>query len=189
MASAFTHALVGGLLGATAPESLPKKRMILVGATLAALPDLDVIAFRFGIPYESPWGHRGFTHSIAFSVLLGILTPLAVSGLRPGRRSALIAMGLLGLATLSHALLDMLTDMGLGVGLFIPLDDTRYFWPMRPLETSPVSARRFFTARGLTILANEFLWVWVPALALFGAFRRFTRLRPDLLPSPDSSSR
>ena len=25
----------------------------------AVLPDADVLAFRFGIPYESVWGHRG----------------------------------------------------------------------------------------------------------------------------------
>lgn len=28
------------------------------------LPDLDVIAFHFGIPYSAPFGHRGATHSL-----------------------------------------------------------------------------------------------------------------------------
>ncbi len=34
------------------------------------IPDLDAIGFWLGVPYKSFFGHRGFTHSIAFAVLL-----------------------------------------------------------------------------------------------------------------------
>jgi inner membrane protein len=36
------------------------------------LPDIDVIAFSFGIPYEAMFGHRGFTHSFFFAALVGV---------------------------------------------------------------------------------------------------------------------
>jgi len=36
------------------------------------LPDGDVIAFSFGIPYEDMFGHRGFTHSLFFAVVVGV---------------------------------------------------------------------------------------------------------------------
>jgi inner membrane protein len=42
-------------------------RLCLVGAVCAALPDIDVIGFRFGIDYGALLGHRGFTHSLAFA--------------------------------------------------------------------------------------------------------------------------
>jgi membrane-bound metal-dependent hydrolase YbcI (DUF457 family) len=40
---------------------------------LALLPDIDFIAFHFGIPYRHPFGHRGAAHSPAFALLVGAL--------------------------------------------------------------------------------------------------------------------
>src|SRR5438477_13211390 len=42
-------------------------------AALAMLPDADVIAFAFGIPYEHPFGHRGATHSFVFALFIAAL--------------------------------------------------------------------------------------------------------------------
>jgi inner membrane protein len=42
------------------------ERLVLTGAAASILPDLDVFAFRLGIPYDSGPGHRGFSHSLAF---------------------------------------------------------------------------------------------------------------------------
>ena len=39
-------------------------------AILAVIPDLDVIGMRYGIPYGDMFGHRGFTHSLFFAVVL-----------------------------------------------------------------------------------------------------------------------
>ncbi len=66
------------------------------------------------------------------------------------------------LATVLHGLLDALTDGGLGVAFFSPLDQTRYFFPVRPIHVSSMSMRDLLGPHGLTVLANEFLWVWVP---------------------------
>ena len=37
---------------------------MLAFSALSLAPDLDVIAFRFGIPYSAPFGHRGAAQSI-----------------------------------------------------------------------------------------------------------------------------
>jgi inner membrane protein len=73
------------------------------------------------------------------------------------------------LVTLSHPLLDMLTNGGLGIALFAPLSGQRYFLPWRPIEVSPIGVR-FFSARGLEVVVSEIVWVWLPALfVLLGA--------------------
>ena len=70
------------------------------------------------------------------------------------------------LATASHGLLDALTDGGLGVAFFAPFSDERYFFPWRPIAVSPISVRRFFTGRGLDVLASELVVVWMPATVM-----------------------
>src|SRR5207248_5422427 len=40
---------------------------------LSLAPDLDVIAFRYGIRYADPFGHRGATHSVIVAMLSGAL--------------------------------------------------------------------------------------------------------------------
>jgi inner membrane protein len=72
------------------------------------------------------------------------------------------------LAAASHGILDAMTDGGLGIALLAPFDDTRYFFPFRPIEVSPINIRRFLSGRGLAVLASELLWVWLPSAALAG---------------------
>ena len=68
------------------------------------------------------------------------------------------------LATVSHGLLDALTNGGLGVAFFSPFDTTRYFFPFRPIQVSPIGAH-FFSARGISVVQSELLWVWLPCVA------------------------
>ena len=39
---------------------------------LSVLPDIDVAAFRLGIAYSDPLGHRGATHSLLFALAIGV---------------------------------------------------------------------------------------------------------------------
>src|SRR6266550_9619008 len=56
------------------------KRVWVIGVVCSAIPDFDVIGFRFGIRYGDFWGHRGFTHSLVFAaVLAGSPPPLPES--------------------------------------------------------------------------------------------------------------
>ncbi len=43
-------------------------------------------------------------------------------------------------ATISHGILDALTDGGLGVAFFAPFVNTRYFFPWTPIKVSPIGA-------------------------------------------------
>ena len=53
---------------------------------VAILPDADVIAFSLDIPYSHPLGHRGFSHSLLFALIVSLLVGLAVFR-RPARFS------------------------------------------------------------------------------------------------------
>jgi len=162
--SAFAHAAVGASFATALPTSSRPFWVPLCLAAVAAAPDLDVIAFRLGIPYSSPLGHRGLTHSLLFAALVGLVSlPLwRMARLERARLAAILTF----CAVASHGLLDTFTDAGLGVGLLIPLNDVRYFAPLRPLLTSPLSVRAFFSPDGLAILANELVWVGPVALAV-----------------------
>ncbi len=86
-----------------------------------------------------------------------------------------LLVGLVFLVTLSHGLLDAMTNGGLGVAFFSPFDTTRYFLPWRPIRVSPVGVGRFFSAQGVAILASEIEYVWLPLATLWlgvGALRR-----------------
>lgn len=134
----------------------------------SVIPDLDVAGFRFGIPYGNFWGHRGITHSLIFAAILAgtvALTcfPRGASGL--GRLSL---SAYLFLATVSHGVLDAMTNGGLGVAFFSPFDNSRHFFPWRPIRVSPISPARFFSGRGYLVLESELLWIWLPILLLAG---------------------
>jgi inner membrane protein len=180
MATAFTHAAVGGALGQTLPRALRGWRIAALLAFVAVLPDFDVVAFKLGIPYEHPLGHRGFSHSLLFAALVGVLTSclvLASEAFRSARFWWLAAVTFVVAA--SHGLLDAATDAGRGIGFFIPFDNGRYFLPFRPLETSSVSPATFFAngRRVITILVNEALWVGLPLVGLSAAARLWRRVR------------
>ena len=70
MASAFSHIAVPALLYASFKSDTVTIRLFLLAALCSVFPGIDVIGFKFGIPYGSQWGHRGFTHSIVFAMLI-----------------------------------------------------------------------------------------------------------------------
>jgi inner membrane protein len=160
MASAFTHAATALAFGTAFRAPGPPGRFWILGAICAAIPDLDVIGFRLGVPYEDMFGHRGITHSFAFALVLAIaVTWMAFRS--EERTLSLVAF--LFLATASHGLLDALTDGGGGIAFFAPFSAERYHFPWRPIRVSPIGIARCFTARGVAVLASELRWVLLPA--------------------------
>lgn len=140
-------------------------RVWIAGAICAAIPDLDVIGFSFGVRYGDFWGHRGFTHSFLFAAAMATLMLLLFSHGAPGIGRGWLWFYLFA-ATASHGLLDAMTDGGLGVAFFSPFENSRYFFPFTPIRVAPIGITRFFTERGLEVLRSELLWVWLPAAAL-----------------------
>lgn len=138
-------------------------RLLTAGVICAVLPDLDVLAFRFGISYGHDFGHRGFSHSLLFALLMGVVGLMLCRSLKA---APLTAFGFLFLSTASHGLLDALTTGGMGVAFFWPFDTTRYFLPWPVIPVSPIGVARFISYRGLSILRAEIVWVWLPSLML-----------------------
>jgi inner membrane protein len=160
----FSHAVAALGIGSAWYRPRIPKTVWLAGAICSAVPDLDVIGFRFGVHYGDFWGHRGFTHSLAFAALLAFIVALFFRNTPGISRLALAAY--LFVATASHGVLDAMTNGGLGVAFFSPFDNSRYFLPWRPIRVAPISPSRFFTMRGWLILRNEVVWIWVPAIIL-----------------------
>ena len=167
MASAFTHAFVAAVAVAVVRPSGSAARLYGVAALCAVLPDVDVLGFAAGIQYGDLLGHRGLTHSLLFAVLVGVVATLLVCpGLSRGSARWWAAVMFFSCATASHGVLDAMTDGGLGVAFFSPLDPTRYFFPWRPLRVPPIGIELFFSQWGLQVIAGELAWIWLPGLAI-----------------------
>jgi len=163
--SIFTHSLFGLIAGKIIRQKrLPKKFWVL-SFLLPSLPDADVISFAFDISHNHIWAHRGFTHSIVFALLIGILTVVLffrekIQNIKRG----VFLTSYFSLITASHGILDGLTSGSTGVAFFAPFNNTRYFFPFTPIENSPIGLA-FFGARGVTVIKSEFLWVWLPVIS------------------------
>jgi inner membrane protein len=165
MCSVLTHPAVPLALLAFLPQGARSTPLVLAGVACSVIPDLDVISFVVGIRYNTMLGHRGLSHSLPFAAVLSAVLTFTLLRHRPEESGIIFAF--LFVSTLSHGLLDMLTNGGLGVALFAPVTNKRYFFPWRPIEVSPIEIRRFFSVWGMRILASECQWVWLPAAAVF----------------------
>ena len=170
MPTIVTHAVVAMTLGraATGARPFPRRWWVLTAA-LSILPDADVIGWGL-VPYDSPLGHRGLTHSLAAAAVVG-LAVTRVLGVGSGLRWWIVWAYCFAVMA-SHGILDALTGGGEGVAFFAPFDDTRYFFPWRPVRVSPIGLD-FFGRAGLGVLASELLWLWLPA----GVVLAVSRLR------------
>jgi inner membrane protein len=164
LSSVFTHAFAGAAL-AVIGEARPSAATITIAAVCGVLPDADGIGYFLGIPYGSIFGHRGFLHSLLFAALLAAALTLAVFR----EMHPVYHFFLFFLATVSHGVLDAMTDGGLGVAFFSPFDTNRYFFPFRPLLVPPIGVRPFFTRYGLSVFLSEVRWVWLPLTVLMVA--------------------
>ncbi|HUJ27461.1 MAG TPA: metal-dependent hydrolase [Myxococcales bacterium] len=147
--ASFGHVAVGMAAGRLWKPGRPWRAMVAFSA-LSLAPDLDVIAFRFGIPYSAPFGHRGAAHSLAVAVALASIAALAARE-RSWRLWLLCAA-----VAVSHGLLDTLTDGGLGIALLWPFSTARYFAPWNPIPVAPIGAR-MLSARGLHVVLVELI--------------------------------
>jgi inner membrane protein len=150
-----------------------------IAEVLPTVPDVDVLAFAFGIPYGAPLGHRGLSHALVVALALGLASARFALPQGVGRRPWSHIGLLFGLLTATHGLLDMATDGGLGVAYLAPFRFIRLFLPWRPVRVSPIGAGAFISETGLEVLANEACWIWLPLGVLVFAVwlsRRIARL-------------
>ena len=150
---------------------VPRQRLgpaLLVGALCAVIPDLDLLAPYLGAERDF---HRRFTHSIAFAVLAGLSCAAADRVARRPRAEAMWLGVYAALATLSHAIADMLTTYPLGVAVFSPFSESRHHLPWRPI----------------TSVMREMGFIFVPALLVAVGILRFRSIgvhRPSTISMP-----
>ena len=152
--------------------------LLLTGVVASVLPDVDMLNVWYGgARYGALLGHRGLTHSIGFALGLGVLAALAAR--RCGWRAG-IAFLFVAASTVSHPLLDLLTDRGIGTALFWPLSEHRITLPWRPL---PLTGAGLF---GTTRFWLECQWIGLP-LASMAAGGMLIRRWVDAVRTPSNS--
>lgn len=162
-ASLLTHPAVPLAIGIAVGTRVIPPRLLFAGIVGCMLPDADVIAFGFDLPYASAYSHRGFTHSIFFALLCGALAAVCAQTLHSRHW---IASVFVSVATASHGLLDAFTNGGTGIAFLWPFSDERYFMPWQVIAVSPIGISRFLSERGAMVLWSELRWVWLPCLIL-----------------------
>ncbi len=171
MASAFSHVTVPIALTMAFGFKQISKRLFILGMCLSIIPDIDVIGFHYAIKYESQWGHRGFTHSVFFAFLVGLIAAYFSNFLKAKH----LHVFLFAFASmLSHGILDACTSGGLGVEFWWPFNETRYFFPFRKIRVSPIGIQNFFSERAFIVLKSEIIYIWIPCLFM-GVFSLFLR--------------
>jgi inner membrane protein len=165
LASALSHPSVPLAIAVAAGRAAVPVRLTLVACVASILPDVDALGYWAGVPYDAPLGHRGFTHSLVFAALVALGCAALAGRLGVSRRAACCVVFL---AAASHGLLDAMTTGGMGVTFFSPFSNARYFLPWRVIAVSPIGIGRFFSERGVRILASELAWIWAPCAALAG---------------------
>lgn len=126
----LTQAVLGASITGATLSRFHGTKIVIAGAVLASLPDLDVL-IRYSDPILAMTHHRGFSHSLfvlsAFALALTMLWRI----MRPDPRySAAYLFFALWLCLVTHPLLDAFTSYG-----------TQLFWP---LSTTPTSWASLF---------------------------------------------
>jgi inner membrane protein len=138
MPSLLSHAMIAVAAGsAVAPRPLLKP-FLVVGALCAVLPDIDAFGRLYGAgDVAALGGHRGFTHSMAGAVSVGLVVAVATL---PSERWAghRLRFGLfIVLVTAAHGLLDAFTSIGAvtsPVQVFSPFSTQGYTAPWQPID-------------------------------------------------------
>ncbi len=164
MATVVTHAFLGAALAQGGPRRVSQRRLVFALVVLSVLPDLDILAFAVGIPYEHALGHRGFSHSLPFAMLAAwAVARFEFSAVPRYSRAWWHLFGILAAGAASHGILDALTNGGLGIGFWVPFSSERFFFPFQPLEVSPIGLEAIWRGPMLRVMLSEILYVWLPA--------------------------
>lgn len=176
MPTVLTHPAIPLVLGLALGKDVVPRPLMAAGMAASVLPDLDVIAWRFGVTYASGFGHRGFSHSLFFALLTALMGAwiLRYNRVKFGR-----AFGFLLLCIVSHGVLDSFTNGGSGIAFLWPWSIDRFYAPVQFIEVSPLRLSRLLSSRGLTVMVSEFLWVWTPCV-LIGIFLALGRRKSQM---------
>lgn len=120
----ITQAALGAAIGEAVLGKKIGNKGALVGAIIATIPDLDVVLFLVYSKFEMLSIHRGFSHSIVFSILGAFIIAFLLGKMRwlkVVEFKTLVFASWLCLFT--HILLDAFTSYG--TQLFLPFSNRR----------------------------------------------------------------
>jgi len=121
---------------------------------------------------------RGFYHSIFFAVILALIVMLLF--FREDRlfsKTWILKLVFFSVITASHGILDALTNGGLGIALLAPFDNTRYFFPYRPIPVSPIGIGSFLSGWGAAVLFAEIVCIWGPIFLIVYLKKLYIKIR------------
>lgn len=156
----ITQALLGGAVGYVVAGKTSRRKAMLWGATIAVLPDLDVL-----IPYDNDLDsmtfHRSWTHS--WFVHIAIAPILALLARRVDKTFHFSqCFFIIWLALVTHAGLDALTVYG-----------TQLFWPLMPPPVSGGSVFIIDPTYSIPLLAGFLAVLVMPKKELSNQVMRF----------------
>lgn len=167
MPSTVTHIIVGTTIGYIAKYFRKGFLFWFLVILCSIIADFDVIAFKYGIKYSDPFGHRGFFHSFFFAFILSLFLSLFLFKTYTNSFKQYFNLCLILFAiTASHAILDGFTNGGLGIAYLAPFNNKRFFFDYRPIQVAPIGIKRFFSSWGLRVIKNEFIYIWIPCFIL-----------------------
>lgn len=143
-----------GALGAAIGEAMFGKKLgptgAVVGAIVATIPDLDVVLYLFYDAIEMLSIHRGFSHSIVFSILGALLIAFALSRTKWTKSINLpLLITFSWLCLFTHMLLDTFTAYG--TQLYLPFSNKRLGFDsinvVDPVYTVPLLLGLFLSFR------------------------------------------
>ncbi|NBC83881.1 MAG: metal-dependent hydrolase [Bacteroidetes bacterium] len=120
----LTQAVLGaGVAEAVIGRNIGNKAL-LIGAIIGSIPDFDVFFSNLYTEENALLMHRGFSHSLFFSLLLAPLLAFILNKIPPAQPVSYKQWWFMSfLVLVTHPLLDMLT--GYGTGFFEPFSNLR----------------------------------------------------------------
>lgn len=120
----ITQATLGAAIGEALLGKKIGNRGAILGAIIATIPDLDVALKPFYSDLQNISIHRGYSHSILFSLIAAFLITYVLSRIKWTNQIAKTRLWIFTwLALFTHMLLDAFTSYG--TQLFLPLTDWR----------------------------------------------------------------
>ena len=137
----LTQATLGAVVGDVLLGKKIGNKGAILGAVIATIPDLDVVLLPFYSELERISIHRGFSHSILFSLLGAFLIALVLSKIKWTKGIKYSHLWLFSWVTLfTHMLLDAFTTYG--TQLLLPFSNYRVSFDsiniVDPLYTVPL---------------------------------------------------
>lgn len=114
----LTQIVLGGAIGELVAGRQMGNRAVLWGAIAGTIPDLDVFFRVFYHPIEAALVHRGFSHSLLFSLLVSPILAYLLNIATKRTYGFWLWVQLFFWGIVTHPILDMFTNYG-----------TQFLWP------------------------------------------------------------